>query len=164
MAGDRSTPTTRPAGTRRASSSVSRPVPHPMSRTRSVPASGSRSRTFRPHACCGAEMSWYRPAFQSAMRSSVYSPRRRLLSLMSRRHSMRPLLAGPFVAAILAGVITSAQQPRPGVTLGELTWQEAEAILTPSAVVVIPLGAAALEHGPHMRLDNDERLARHLAQ
>src|SRR5262249_32757660 len=32
-----------------------------------------------------------------------------------------------------------------------------------SAVVVIPLGAGALEQGPHLKLDSDERLARHLA-
>lgn len=46
-----------------------------------------------------------------------------------------------------------------GVLLEELTWLEAERVLTPDAVVVIPLGAAAKEHGPHLRLDNDRTLA-----
>ena len=46
-----------------------------------------------------------------------------------------------------------------GVFLRDLTWIEAERVLTPDAVVVIPIGAAAKEHGPHLRLDNDERLA-----
>lgn len=53
--------------------------------------------------------------------------------------------------------------PAPGVRLEDVTWQEAERALTPSAVVVIPLGAAAKEHGPHLRLDNDRRLAEWLA-
>jgi creatinine amidohydrolase len=45
------------------------------------------------------------------------------------------------------------------VFLRDLTWLEAEAALGPEAVVVLPIGAAAKEHGPHLRLDNDERLA-----
>ena len=45
------------------------------------------------------------------------------------------------------------------VELADLTWQEAERLLTPEAVVMIPLGAAAKQHGPHLRLDNDYRLA-----
>ncbi|NJK31218.1 MAG: creatininase family protein [Deltaproteobacteria bacterium] len=40
-----------------------------------------------------------------------------------------------------------------------LTWLEAEARLTPETIVVLPLGAAAKEHGPHLRLDNDLTLA-----
>jgi len=43
--------------------------------------------------------------------------------------------------------------------LGDLTWQQAERILTPDAVIVIPLGAESKEHGPQLRLDNDARLA-----
>ena len=47
----------------------------------------------------------------------------------------------------------------PGVFLRDLTWIEAERVLRPETVVVLPVGAAAKEHGPHLRLDNDERLA-----
>jgi creatinine amidohydrolase len=47
----------------------------------------------------------------------------------------------------------------PGILLEDLTWQQAERVLTPDAVVVIPLGAAAKEHGPHLRLKNDFALA-----
>ncbi|MBX3192480.1 MAG: creatininase family protein [Labilithrix sp.] len=46
-----------------------------------------------------------------------------------------------------------------GVFLRDLTWLEAEKTLGPETVVVVPIGAAAKEHGPHLRLDNDERLA-----
>jgi creatinine amidohydrolase len=45
------------------------------------------------------------------------------------------------------------------VFLRDLTWLEAERALGPDAIVVLPIGAAAKEHGPHLRLDNDERLA-----
>jgi creatinine amidohydrolase len=54
--------------------------------------------------------------------------------------------------------------PRPsaaarGVLLWDLTWPQAEAVLTPDAVVVLPLGAASKEHGPHLLLKNDWLLA-----
>src|SRR5690242_17383279 len=49
--------------------------------------------------------------------------------------------------------------PMRGIRLQDITWQEAERALTPDAVVVIPLGAAAKEHGPHLRLQNDLLLA-----
>lgn len=45
------------------------------------------------------------------------------------------------------------------VFLRDLTWLEAEKVLGPDSIVVLPIGAAAKEHGPHLRLDNDERLA-----
>lgn len=47
----------------------------------------------------------------------------------------------------------------PGVLLEELTWLEAEKLLRPDSVVVIPLGAAAKEHGPHLKLKNDAIIA-----
>jgi len=46
-----------------------------------------------------------------------------------------------------------------GILLEQLTWVEAEAALTPSTVVVIPLGAASKEHSPHLRLNNDWTIA-----
>lgn len=51
-----------------------------------------------------------------------------------------------------------ADAPR-GVLLWNLTWYEAKDVLTPDTVVVIPLGAASKEHGPHLRLNNDWQLA-----
>jgi creatinine amidohydrolase len=72
---------------------------------------------------------------------------------------VRAALLLSFVATV--GV---AQRPQPavgqrGLVLGDLTWLEAEQVLTADAVVVIPLGAEAKEHGPHLRLDNDRTLA-----
>ena len=45
-----------------------------------------------------------------------------------------------------------------------LTWPEAETALTPETVVVIPVGAASKEHGPHLKLRNDLTLADYLTQ
>lgn len=49
-----------------------------------------------------------------------------------------------------------------GVLLEDLTWVEAEKVLTPETIVVIPLGAAAKEHGPHLKLKNDFIIAEYL--
>jgi creatinine amidohydrolase len=50
-----------------------------------------------------------------------------------------------------------------GTVLSDLTWIEARDKLTPETIVVIPLGAAAKEHGPHLELCNDELLAGYFA-
>lgn len=47
--------------------------------------------------------------------------------------------------------------------LADLTWLQAKQILNADSLVLIPLGAAAKEHGPHLRLDNDRVLADYLA-
>jgi creatinine amidohydrolase len=51
-----------------------------------------------------------------------------------------------------------------GVLLEQLTWVEAEAVLTDKSVVVIPLGAASKEHGPHLKLNNDWLIAEYVKQ
>lgn len=76
-------------------------------------------------------------------------------------HRARQLRAMLFLLAAAGPVsaqVATTTAPR-GVVLADLTWQEAERVLTPDAVIVIPLGAEAKEHGPHLRLDNDLRLA-----
>lgn len=55
-------------------------------------------------------------------------------------------------------------QNKGGVLLENLTWQEAESRLKPETVVVIPLGAAAKEHGPHLKLKNDWTAAEYYKQ
>jgi creatinine amidohydrolase len=50
----------------------------------------------------------------------------------------------------------------PGVLLENLTWLEAREYLRSDAVVVIPLGAACKEHGPHLPLNNDWIIAEYL--
>ena len=46
-----------------------------------------------------------------------------------------------------------------GTVLADRTWVEARDLLKPETIVVIPLGAGAKEHGPHLNLNNDELLA-----
>ena len=49
-----------------------------------------------------------------------------------------------------------------GILLADLTWVEAEKVLTSETLVVIPLGAEAKEHGPHLKLKNDWLMAEYL--
>ena len=50
------------------------------------------------------------------------------------------------------------------VRLEDLTWQEAEKLLTPETIVMIPIGAASKEHGPHLKLSNDLLLAEYFTR
>jgi creatinine amidohydrolase len=51
-----------------------------------------------------------------------------------------------------------------GRRLADLPWTEAEPYLSPERIVVLPVGAAAKEHGPHLLLRNDEILAEYYAR
>jgi len=76
---------------------------------------------------------------------------------------MRTIAAACGAMALVSWTGLSQTSRQPGVALADLSWQEAEPVLTDTAVVVIPLGAGSIEQGPHMKLDAGERLARHLA-
>ncbi|APR82820.1 Creatinine amidohydrolase [Minicystis rosea] len=114
--------------------------------------------------------------------SKVGALRRRTASVpgteahRAHRRACRPasLLYPPFMRlacrtlAALIGLLGCAKPtshetapPARAVILEELTWNEAERRLTPESVVVIPLGAASKEHGPHLSLKNDWLLAEH---
>jgi creatinine amidohydrolase len=61
---------------------------------------------------------------------------------------------------LLAPVVATAQgSPARSVRIADLPWTEARALLDSSVVVVIPIGAEAKEHGPHLPLNNDFLLA-----
>ena len=68
---------------------------------------------------------------------------------------MKKLLLIPLLLVLSA---TSFAQNK-GILLENLTWQEAEKVLKPETVIVIALGAAAKEHGPHLKLKNDWTMA-----
>lgn len=72
-------------------------------------------------------------------------------------------VAGP-ADATAAAAASAVGAPSPGWRLGDLTWQEAEPLLTPERIVVLPLGAGSKEHGPHLLLRNDQILADYLAR
>jgi amidase len=57
----------------------------------------------------------------------------------------------------------TAERPDPGRRLADMPWTEAETLLSKDRVVVLPLGAAAKEHGPHLLLRNDQILADYYA-
>jgi creatinine amidohydrolase len=69
------------------------------------------------------------------------------------------------VSAVLATAQAGGRPAPPrGVLLEQLAWPQAEKILTPDTVVVIPLGAQSKEHGPHLPLGNDWNMAEYLKQ
>jgi creatinine amidohydrolase len=76
---------------------------------------------------------------------------------------MRQAIVGLGAAVTLAAALSAAQQRTPGQALVDLSWPEAEKALTPASVIVLPLGAGAVQHGFHLRLNTGERLARYLA-
>jgi creatinine amidohydrolase len=74
---------------------------------------------------------------------------------------MRSTVVGLALVAVLggAGQVTSPA----GVRLGERTWADAEKLLRTDSIVVIPIGAALQQHGPHLPLRSDLVLAEHFA-
>ena len=69
----------------------------------------------------------------------------------------------PVYAGAQDGGMSSATQlthtRKAGILLEKLSWDEAEKVLTPDQVVVIPLGAESKEHGQHLQLNNDWLMA-----
>jgi creatinine amidohydrolase len=91
----------------------------------------------------------------------------RFTCLESLQFQARATAALAIVFALMwagAGVAQPRPSSWPGVVLADLTWQQAEKILTPDTVVVVPLGAEAKEHGPHLRLKNDLVLAQYFTK
>ena len=70
--------------------------------------------------------------------------------------------AGP-MRAWQAPASTERAKPK-GIVLEHLAWPEAEGALGDDTVVVIPVGAASKEHGPHLRLRNDLIMAEYLTR
>jgi creatinine amidohydrolase len=66
------------------------------------------------------------------------------------------------VVSLAASADGQAAARRKGVRLEDLTWKDAEAVLTPDTVVLIAIGAQAKEHGPHLKLRNDWTMAEYL--
>ena len=73
---------------------------------------------------------------------------------------MRHLLL--VIAIAISPLIVAGQARSKGILLEDLTWLEAEKILNERTVVVLPLGAASKEHGPHLKLKNDWLIAEYL--
>lgn len=70
-----------------------------------------------------------------------------------------------FLLSIVVSTITSSHaQTNKAILIEDKTWVDAQALLTDSTIVVIPLGAAAKEHGPHLLLKNDFLIAEYLKE
>ena len=68
-----------------------------------------------------------------------------------------------FAAVFLNLTITAGAQSQ-GAWLGDLSWPEAEARFTTTPIVILPFGAGAKEHGPHMPMNADRVVMDHLLQ
>jgi creatinine amidohydrolase len=51
-----------------------------------------------------------------------------------------------------------------GAFLGDLTWPEAEALIPAADLVVLPVGAGAKEHGPHLPMNADAAVLEYLSR
>ena len=67
-------------------------------------------------------------------------------------------------ASVVGVLVESMSGQVRSARLEDLTWKEAAAVLTPQAIVLIPLGAASKEHGPHLKLSNDLVMAGYLTR
>ena len=68
----------------------------------------------------------------------------------------------PTVLITWNGPPASAQTP--GAHLGHLTWPDAERRLQEAPLVIVPFGAGAKEHGPHMPMNADQVVMEYLVQ
>jgi creatinine amidohydrolase len=75
---------------------------------------------------------------------------------------MMRLLLGVAFGTALASAGWQASAAR-GYRLDQLTWTQAESVLAPDRVVVIPMAAASAEHGPHLQMRSDLILAEYLS-
>ena len=75
--------------------------------------------------------------------------------------TQRFLLPGVAVLCLLAA---NARAQTPGAYLGELSWLEAVEQLEATPLVIIPFGAGAKEHGPHLPMNADQKVMEYLCQ
>ncbi len=55
-----------------------------------------------------------------------------------------------------------ARGQAPGVHLGDLSWPDAERRYRETPIVIVPFGAGAKEHGPHMPMNADRAVMDYL--
>ncbi|HLT76637.1 MAG TPA: creatininase family protein [Ferrovibrio sp.] len=60
--------------------------------------------------------------------------------------------------------MTNAVKPRTGFRLADLTWMEAADLIGDDLPVVLPIGAAARAHGPHLPLGTDRLVVEAVAE
>ena len=65
---------------------------------------------------------------------------------------------------LCSAAATTLRAQRPGAYLGELTWVEAEDRMRETPVVIVPFGAGAKEHGPHLPMNADAVVMEYLCR
>ncbi len=80
---------------------------------------------------------------------------------MTLKHRVSLLLVPAAIASVSAG---SSGAQSPGAYLGHLTWPEAERQLAEAPLVILPFGAGAKEHGPHLPMNADQAVMEYLVQ
>ena len=60
-----------------------------------------------------------------------------------------------YILLLHAATVSAQKSTTKGIYLETISWTAARQQLTPDAVVVLPLGAGAKEHGPHLPLSTD---------
>lgn len=81
----------------------------------------------------------------------------RLASCLVKRRRLAFLIAATLCALGALGSAQAQAQPA-GAYLGDLAWPEAEWLLREAPIVVIPFGAGAKEHGPHLPMNADAKV------
>jgi len=76
--------------------------------------------------------------------------------------TLRPVVASVLLLFPLSAGRAVAQ--RPGAYLAELTWPDAERRFREAPIVIVPFGAGAKEHGPHLPLGADQIVLDYLLQ
>lgn len=69
-----------------------------------------------------------------------------------------------FTAVLFTTLAGAAAAQAPGAWLGDLSWPEAEARFRDAPVVILPFGAGAKEHGPHLPMNADRVVMDHLLE
>ncbi|MFQ6045547.1 MAG: creatininase family protein [Gemmatimonadales bacterium] len=85
-------------------------------------------------------------------------------SSVERGQQIMPRTARAALFALLAVPAAGLHAQRPGAFLGDLTWPEAEARLAEAPLVIVPFGAGAKEHGPHLPLNADRVVMEYLCR
>jgi len=80
------------------------------------------------------------------------------LCYQSQRRTCRYIYL--FTVVFMGGFVTSAAQA--GHYLGELTWPQAQHLMPQADAVILPFGAGAKEHGPHLPMNADAQLMQYL--
>lgn len=77
-----------------------------------------------------------------------------------------PIVRATLVVAFLSLPVVSPASAlqRPGHYLGELSWPQAERLFAETPVVILPFGAGAKEHGPHLPMNADLVVAEYLLE